>query len=75
MYFYFTDCILILPSVFLFRYPRMPEANSLVGIADKSSAVKTNPVISQAFVPTSVLRKLHCDKHDQVCNVINIDVA
>ncbi|XP_028400549.1 eukaryotic translation initiation factor 4E transporter-like isoform X2 [Dendronephthya gigantea] len=57
------------------RYPNMSEAatvgsSSLNAKVPSScqSGVKPNtnyPAISQAFVPTSVLRKYHCDKHDQ----------
>ena len=59
----------------LYRYPRLSEANTVVGNTDTNSGVKANPVISQAFVPTSVLRKLHCDKHDQVCDIVDTNVA
>jgi hypothetical protein len=50
----------------LFRYPQMSEANNVDGNTQNSSGEKPRPVISQEFVPTSVLRKFHCDKHDQV---------
>ncbi len=48
----------------------MSEANPVVGNLETSSGGKPHPVISQAFVPTSVLRKLHCDKHDQVSVIV-----
>lgn len=47
------------------RYPQMSEANNVDGNTQNSSGEKPRPVISQEFVPTSVLRKFHCDKHDQ----------
>ena len=50
----------------------MSEANTISGSLQNSSGAKTNPVISQAFVPTSVLRKFHCDKHDQVGQKLSV---
>ncbi|XP_046840348.1 uncharacterized protein LOC124434497 isoform X2 [Xenia sp. Carnegie-2017] len=47
------------------RYGKEVENSSVNLLASTSDNKPSNSaVISQAFVPTSVLRKLHCDKHD-----------
>lgn len=47
------------------RYPaNLPETTTNGVNAQDLSADKPSAVIAKAFVPTSVLRKYHCDKHD-----------